>query len=244
MKISRKAWLAYTEKLRRLNDKAAEEMRKWLEKHSLEDSDAMVEFAFQLVDRFGGASAALAAEMYDATVELAGLHLPAALPAEVATMAEVAEAVVGAAKLENPKLIGSAVGRLTKLAGVDTVITNAMRDNAEWAWIPFGETCAFCISLASRGWQRASKNALKKGHARHIHANCNCIYAVRFDTDSNVEGYDPEAYADLYYGSAAKNSAGRINDLRRRLYAENSEAINAQKREAYRLREERKKSKT
>lgn len=48
--------------------------------------------------------------------------------------------------------------------------------------------------LASNGWQKASKNLLKKGHAQHIHANCDCEFAVRFSREFDVSGYDPEEY--------------------------------------------------
>lgn len=242
MTIPRKVWTGYTDKLRAINDKAADEMWAWLKTHSLDQVDEMLDYAFALVNKYGDASSALAAEMYDVTAELAGHFVPPAVPAATATKEEIAEAVVGTAKYGNPKLVASSVGRMTKLAGVDTVMQNALRDGAEWAWIPFGETCAFCITLASRGWQRASRKALRKGHAAHIHANCNCIYAVRLDSDTQVEGYDPEVYLSMYENSSAASADGKVKDLRRRLYAENSEAINAQKREAYRLRMERRRA--
>ena len=55
--------------------------------------------------------------------------------------------------------------------------------------------------LASNGWQKASKKALKGGHAEHIHANCDCTYAIRFDGKSNVAGYDPDALYEKYFES-------------------------------------------
>lgn len=243
MKISRKVWTEYTGKLRAINDKAADLMWAWLKTHSLDQVDEMLEYAFALVEKYGEASAAMAAEMYDVTAELAGYYMQAAVPAEIASRDEIAEAVMGTVKYGNEKMVASAVGRMVKLAGVDTVMYNALRDGAEWAWVPVGETCAFCITLASRGWQQASKKALRKGHAAHIHANCNCIYAVRYDSETEVEGYNPEEYLAMYNSSTATSADGKVRDLRRRLYAENAGAINAQKREAYRLRQERKQNK-
>lgn len=73
-----------------------------------------------------------------------------------------------------------------------------IRNGAEFAWVPHGDTCAFCTMLASRGWQRASKKALKNGHAEHIHAHCDCEYAVRFGRESSVKGYDPDEYLRRY----------------------------------------------
>ena len=111
------------------------------------------------------------------------------------------------------------------------MLKNALRDGAEFAWVPNGDTCAFCMTLASRGWQRASKGAIKNGHAEHIHANCDCTYAIRFDPEVNVEGYDPDAYLKAY-----RDAGSDVNELRRIHYAENRERINAQKRAAYAAR--------
>lgn len=233
MKISRKIWNAYIAKLRAINDKAVADMWAWLDANGIENADAMIDYAFALSTKYGNASAALAAEMYDAAVNLSGMFYPAAVPAETATIGEVAKAVVGTAKTGNPEIISGAVGRLVKMAGVDTTMQNALRDGAEWAWIPVGDTCAFCITLASRGWQQASKKAIKGGHAEHIHANCDCTYAIRFDSSSNVEGYDPDKYLEMYEEADGQKPKDRINSMRRRLYAENREEILAQKRTAY-----------
>lgn len=119
------------------------------------------------------------------------------------------------------------------------MLKNALRDGAEFAWVPNGDTCAFCMTLASRGWQRASKKAIKNGHAEHIHANCDCTYAIRFDPEVNVEGYDPDAYLKAY-----RDAGSDVNELRRIHYAENRERINAQKRAAYAARNEKKPSTT
>ena len=237
MTISRKAWNVYIEKLRQINDKATAEMRAWLDIHGTGDADALIDFAFALATKYGNASAALSAAMYDAAVELSGMIYPAALPAETATISEVARAVVGTAKTGSSDVIASAVGRMVKMAGVDTTMQNAIRDGAEWAWIPVGETCAFCVTLASRGWQRASKKALKGGHAEHIHANCDCTYAVRFNSSGDVEGYDPDRWRGMYYDADLEGdrptAANRINALRREFYEENREKILAQTRSAY-----------
>ena len=76
------------------------------------------------------------------------------------------------------------------------------------------DTCAFCITLASRGWQHASKAALRGGHAEHIHANCDCEYAIRFDGYSTVAGYDPEKYLRQY-----RDAGSDVKAMRRMDYA-------------------------
>lgn len=94
--------------------------------------------------------------------------------------------------------------------------------------VPNGDTCAFCIALASRGWQYKSKKAMRNGHAEHIHAHCDCEYAVRFDGKSTVAGYDPDKYLEEYY-----DANGDINEMRRKRYVQNKDVINARKRELY-----------
>lgn len=224
--IPSKAWLSYIGKLRRLNTTVANCMQAYVDQYGVSDSQKLIDVAYGLVTKYGEGSAALACEMYDALAELQGAHVPAAEPAETAEYGEVAR-MVNATKTSTPQL-KSGVSRLVKRAGADTMLKNALRDGAEFAWVPNGDTCAFCMTLASRGWQRASKKAIKNGHAEHIHANCDCTYAIRFDPEVNVEGYDPDAYLKAY-----RDAGSDVNELRRIHYAENRERINAQKRAAY-----------
>ena len=192
---------------------------------------AAIDYAFALATAYGEAATSLACEMYDAVAYASGFGAAPAMPAKTATYEEVAIAMTGTKS--NPNLMANAVGRLVKMAGADTTLYNAMRDGAQFAWIPAGDTCAFCITLASRGWQNISKNALKKGHAEHIHANCDCTYAVRFSERDNVAGYNPTEYEAMYYAADGNTPKERINYLRRDAYAKNKEKINAQKRSAY-----------
>lgn len=239
MTLSRRAWIDYINKLRRCNEAAAQAMSAYLAAHGTADTQGIIEYAYAVASKYGEASAALAAEMYDATAALAAVHIPPAAPAEAATYQEVTDAIKRAAKYQNPKTISREVARLVKQAGADTTVQNAARDGAEWAWVPNGDTCAFCLSLASRGWQPASKKALKGNHAQHIHANCDCAYAIRFDSESELRGYDPEKYQEIYYGAEGKNSTARINYIRRQNYKANRGEINAQKRAAYAERKAR-----
>ena len=236
MVISNKVWDKYIAMMRKLSDGAAEKVVQYLSTHAIEDGISLAQFMAYcegIVTYYGEGSAALAAEMYDAIAELSGEYVPPAVPAPTATYNETARTVQGARLFsKDPEVTASAIGRLVKQAGVDTTMQNALRDGAQWAWIPRGDTCAFCITLASRGWQYASKKALKNGHAEHIHNNCDCTYAVRFNGDTDVEGYDPDEYYD-WYKSEPGSPNKKINAMRREMYAKNKEAINAQKRSAY-----------
>ena len=235
MQITAKTWNEYITRLSRLNQKAGQLMRQYIDTHGTGDADALITYAAALVTKYGEGSAELACQMYDALAEAANAGVPAAEPAEPADYGEVAR-MVNATKNQNPANLPNGVSRLVKRAGADTTLKNAVRDGAEWAWVPHGDTCPFCITLASNGWQKASSKVLKGGHADHIHANCDCEFAIRFDHNTTVAGYDPEKYLAQYNAAG-----GDINKMRRVNYAANKERINAQKRAAYaarRLREQ------
>lgn len=230
MRITATAWAAYTQQLAKLNKKAGQLMADYLAAHGSGDTDALIAYAHALVTKYGEGSAELACQMYDALAAAARAGVPAAEPAQTAAYSEVAR-MVQATKQSLPQM-QRGVSRLVKRAGADTTLKNALRDGAEWAWVPQGDTCAFCLTLASRGWQKASQAAIKGGHAEHIHANCDCEYAIRFDGHSTVAGYDPEKYLRQYRAAGSD-----VNALRRVNYAKNRERINAQKRAAYALRQ-------
>ena len=248
-RITSRAWSNYIGILRRISDRASKEMLAMITKLSNQYDegiitieqyeDAAIDYAYALATRYGEAAGAAACEMYDAIAELQGANVPPAVPAATATMGETAKAVKGTMKTGNVNIVADATGRLVKLVGVDTMQQNALRDGAEWAWIPRGDTCAFCLTLASNGWQKASKNAIKNGHAEHVHANCDCTYAIRFNDGLDVQGYNPQRYLDMYENADGSTPQARINALRREFYNENKEIINEQKRSAYAKRIER-----
>lgn len=227
--IVQAAWDDYISRLSQLNQKAGQLMREYMDGHPEADTDALIRYAYALVTKYGEGSAELACQMYDALAEAQGVTLPAAEPAPTATYGEVTGMVK--ATQDSPPSLQQGVSRMVKQAGADTTTRNAIRDGAEWAWVPHGDACPFCRMLASNGWQRASKNLLKKGHAQHIHANCDCEFAVRFSRGFDIAGYDPEAYLRQY-----RDAGSDINNWRRIDYAANRERINAQKRAAYAVR--------
>jgi hypothetical protein len=248
-RITAKSWDKYIGILRRLSERASTEMLATVDALSQQYSDGLIglteyentliDYAYALASKYGEGAGAMACEMYDAIAALQGANVPPAVPADTATISEAAKTVKGTLKTGNSKIVAEATGRLVKLVGVDTMLQNALRDGAEWAWIPRGDTCAFCLTLASRGWQRASKNAIRNGHAEHVHANCDCTYAVRHNPNLDVEGYDPQKYLNMYSHAEGRTPEQRINSMRREFYDENKEIINQQKRDAYAKRIER-----
>ena len=211
MEIPRKAWQNYISKLSKINKKAAQIMTDWIDANGYDSIENMIAVANGLTQKYGEASAALACEMYDSIAAASGVAVPPAIPAEVMPEEYVAQAVRKTVD-QAPTTVPNVVGRMVKQAGADTMLQNARRDGAQFAWIPSGDTCAFCITLASRGWQYMSKNALKNGHAEHIHSNCDCQYSIRFGESGGVSGYDESRYKEMY-----KSAGGDINFMRNAL---------------------------
>lgn len=272
MYISTKDWKSYISKLRKLNDDAAKLIIAYVQKNGFSNTDALIRYCYAVVEKYGTGSAALAAAMYDATALMQGAVVPSAELAAVASYGDVAKTVQGVLKTSsNVDELAGAVTRWVKKAGCDTTLQNAVRDShsndlystgrkkygkkkntgAQFAWVPMGDTCAFCLALAANGWQYQTSGAAAE-HAEHIHSNCDCTYAVRFNENSGIEGYDPDeiteqinadlkeqgmvADVDDYYHGAFNSDV--LNAIRRQNYAENKEEINAQKRSAYEKRQE------
>ena len=243
MTVGTKTWTEFIRLLAAIDGTAAKKFTAFLNTHEYQTEagrQAVMDYAAKLAARYGESAAAAACEMYDAIAAASGVILPAAIPAETASYGEVAKTVNGMIKQNaSADSMGSAIGRLVKRQGVDTTMQNAIRDGAEWAWIPSGDSCAFCDMLASNGWQRASRSAMSGGHAEHIHSNCECTYAIRFNSRTEYASYNPEEYREMYDEADGRTWKDKLNSMRREHYAENSEEINAQKRAAYAERKER-----
>lgn len=246
-KISLNEWAKYRDTLSKLSDKAAEEFRKYFfDANGVKKGTGLanatrqevIDVAYAFVTKYGEAAAEVSCQMYDAIAALQKANIDGAIPAATATYQETAKAVNGTLK-QSPtgQLLDGVIQRLVKQPAADTMLHNAKRHGAEWAWVPSGDTCVFCLTLASRGWQPASKAILKGGHAEHIHGHCDCQFAIRFD-GLDVAGYEPDKYLELYNSAEGNNPDAKIQYLRRVQYSKNKEQINARKRELYQLKKE------
>lgn len=260
MKITRKSIDSYVKRMRQLNDKAYNSMLEFIDKNGIEDVNALIEYAHALATKYGEGASELACMMYDEMARASKAPVKRAIPAQTATYGETAKAIHGSLK-QSPtgQKLGSVVARMVKQAGADTTLQNAKRDGAYFAWVPVGDTCAYCQMIGAIGWQKAGKTTLNGTHAEHIHANCDCQYVVDFTGDTEISGYNPErmqedilkkAYGerweDEYFDSILSRNArkatrgGRteLNTLRRLEYKQHADSINERKREEYRLRQE------
>lgn len=247
MYISTKDWKNYIDKMSKLNKAAADKIIEYVQKNGFGNTDELIKYANAVVMTYGSGSAALAAAMYDATAEAAGAFYDPAEPAPLPEYGEVAKTVMGTLKRsQNVNELAGAVSRLVKRTGADTTLQNAYRDRptkkygkkkntgAQVAWVPMGDTCPFCLMLASNGWRNQTVGGQQ--HAEHIHANCDCNYAVRFNENSGVAGYDPDRYKEMFDELDGDTWSEKVNAMRRKQYAQDNDRINAQKREAYALK--------
>lgn len=231
-RLSRKDWNKYVERLSAINKTAGLKMRAWIDKHGTEDVAALVRVAYALVTKYGEAASAAACQMHDEIAEKQNANVPPAEPKATQNIRYV-DAAIRSTLLRAPGTIPSTVSELVKRTGAETTLKNAQRDGAYFAWVPNGDTCAFCITLASNGWRRASKKTANGDHADHIHKNCDCEFAISFNGPGQIEGYDPDKYLAMYEGAEGYSWKDKVNSMRRAQYAANKDAINAQKRAAY-----------
>lgn len=237
MVISKKIWKRYIDGLDKVSGKAQQLMLDYLNTHPIETEDdraALIDYAYAVSTKYGEAAAEFACQMYDAETAYEGAVAEPAEPAEPASYSDVAKAVNGTLKyVLYTSVVPSAVGRLVKRTGQDTTLNNAIRDKAYFAWIPSGDTCSFCLSIAAEGWKRATAAALAGGHADHIHGNCNCAYATKHDKDTEYSSYNPSEYQEMFADAEGDTEEEKLNSVRRMIYQENKDRINEQKRSAY-----------
>ena len=182
-------------------------------------------------------AAALSATFYDGLRELFGIsdgftaeaissHDPKATEGAVRSFMRFA--VDDNAQALSNALLGRIDYELKKTAN-ECVEQNAIRDpkKPKWARIPTGaETCAFCIMLASRGFDYNSKET-----ASHAHANCDCRIVPSWDKDPRVENYGErlDEYRQKYERADELRRGDMPEELRERI-----EAAKAEHNERYR----------
>ena len=232
MKLSRKNWNSYVTRLSAINKTAGKKMEAWIAKHGTDDVEALIEYAYALTTRYGEAASAAACQMYDEIADIQQAHVPPAEPKPTQHINYVDKAIRSTLD-RAPSTVPSTVSEMVKRTGAETTLKNAQRDGAYFAWVPDGDTCAFCLTLASNGWRKASRKTINGDHAEHIHKNCNCEFAISFNGPGQIEGYDPDKYLDMYEGAEGNSWKDKVNSMRRAHYAANKDMINAQKREAY-----------
>jgi hypothetical protein len=189
----------------------------WL---SLDTSKALAvrgdleEFVPLLVGQYGELAAGVAADFYDQMREQAAVKgvftATLADPVDPAVVRERVRWSIG--PLFGDAQPNEALGRLEQVtdelalqSGRDTIAVSTSRDpaKARWARVPVGKTCAFCLTLASRG--AVYRSAESAGQGRKYHGDCDCTPTPFWPGDPYPDGYDPDALLQQYLD--ARNAA-------------------------------------
>ena len=176
-----------------------------------------------LVEKYGDVAAAAAAEFYqDARAAAIGGSFDAVLA--VAGDPEELQKLVLWATRDLPEA-GVPEAAQSKLSGIlqqrvidrsrETVLLNAKRDplKPRWARVPRGaKTCAFCMMLASRGFEYVSRSSA----GMRFHAHCDCVVVPGWGEKPKGLGYRPEKLKKIYDASAVSGDLkATLSNMRR-----------------------------
>lgn len=209
---------------------AIEEFNYWL--HEGMTKQELMQIATTIGEKYSLLGSELGAQWYDLCSQLAEIE---AEPAELRTMTpqqitESAQAAIDRAEtgiLED--VFKTYLQDVINNSIRETGDANLMRDyerglsGGGWCRVPVGETCAFCLILASQGaWYKSEETALGTS-PDHYHRGCNCIAVYHADANS-IKGYkELEKYKQMYYGAddaRIANSRGKNpypEELKRRI---------------------------
>lgn len=179
--------------------------------------DALLAFLPALVAEGGKVASVLAADWYSEVGKGRPSIAPVVEPARVQSKIRYVAAHLWTPTPAN--VLGplrTATDKYTKEPGRATIERSATRNRQRWARVPTGaKTCAFCLTLASRGAVYLSKDAAKYkggGSSNKYHGDCDCVPTPLNSWDDYPEGYDPEEYYRIY--DVAADAAGTRSDLR------------------------------
>lgn len=171
--------------------------------------EVMLESMYGLVSDYGDAAAVESLGWYLAVrAEAVGLDdgflpsLPEQLPEDVvhaSTRWALGELMKGEDLDKALKSLNGVLDRLVKKLGRESIVRAADSDpkKPRWARVPHGQTCAWCLMLASRGW--VYLDAQSAGAARQWHADCDCQIVPAWGKKTpKIAGYDPDALHAQY----------------------------------------------
>lgn len=208
--------------------------------------DEVIELASQIADKYRMLGSELGAQWYDLCSELAGYSLA---PAELETpdyegvrsrasnAAARADAAGDYARSFSEWLTNEIMDSI-RTTGDDNLWRDYRRGlvPGKWCRVPVGETCAWCMMLASQGaWYKSRESALRESAGRY-HSDCDCIAVFHADADS-ISGYTQlQEYKSAYYSA---ENARQANNSGKQPYPEDLE-IRVQKAKAHHAEQNRK----
>lgn len=217
--IDRRALAAYRQTLDRVcagaGSAVTDALGEWLAANPGASIAEIREAAIALTDAvlgtYGDAASTLACDLFDSIMELEGVGLPAAQvyggvreDAVEGTVRRIVGDVDDTQESRDTfmKAVGQLAERETRLAANTTIEENVERAaktragrNVRYARVPTRAVpCEWCAMLASRGF--VYRSAEKAEAASHHHCTCTIVPGVKGKTQ--VSGYDPDHYADVW----------------------------------------------
>lgn len=159
----------------------------------------------ELIERYGGMAASLAADVFEGEAEALGIR-PSVELADGVNVERAAARFAG--ELNSTTTLATSLQLIDELVQQpyrSTFQDSAIASGAGWARVPIGDTCNFCIVLASRGGVYSSKDVAILGYSgKKYHGYCDCQPVLVRDESDYPAGYDPDALYDRYKAQHAR----------------------------------------
>lgn len=174
------------------------------------------QFLPALVDTYGEVAATIAADWYELLMNQSAAFPP--LPPMGKVQASTRWAMTPSFARQNDQQslnnLLLVTDELVKQFGRDTVMRSAGNNRVRFARVPLGDTCSWCIMLASRGYVYATES--RAGQMVKFHGDCDC--QVVPSDGIEVAGYDPDALYEIYSDAGgASNMKKTLANMRKEL---------------------------
>ena len=212
MRVRAKAVDSYRDALGQLGGQAAEYVVATLAAAPEMDVADMRELAIEAIastiDVQGSVAQALAMQLYDAICMAEGIDTnPAVMFPDAINHDMMVEKVHYYARDLVAGMRDKFDGECASLAeyyvrrcAYENTVRNCGINNVRYARVPMGgETCDFCMMLASRGFVYHSEATAKGEHG--VHAHCRCIVLPGKHGRTSIEGYDPDEWYERWQQS-------------------------------------------
>ena len=171
-------------------------------------TDEVIALASAIAEQYGLIASELGAQWYDLCTRLANID---ADPAELseADSGSIRERAKSMTEKYSDHPIQEVLNRFLQNEIQNSIrITgdaNLWRDyerglvSGKWARVPVGDTCAWCLMLASQGAWYLSKESALGNNGGHYHDGCNCIAVYHADANDIPNYANLLRYKRMYY---------------------------------------------
>ncbi|NDO78265.1 hypothetical protein GKZ75_08520 [Kocuria indica] len=207
------AYQAATAKIQRSLFVAVRRLWKSLPVDPYAARDALIEQGTALAERYGQAAVGVASEFFEAATGLRATPVDVDLSEQVEGSARwsAGDLFAGNPQAAQKKFTG-AMQRHALQPGRDTLFESSNKRGVRFARVPVGDTCTWCLMLASRGFVYTS--ARHAGQGNEWHDWCDCFILASQSKDIPVD-YDPEALYEMYLNAHDSGDTG--SDVARKM---------------------------